>query len=832
MSSSRLVAALAAAVLSGSLLSAAVSAPAVAAPAPTARVKVTVVTPGGVPAAVTLKQKRTTRVVSKRARGKKRASVVRFKAGRVRVVAPPITYRGKTYTARAPRAVTVRSKRTRSIKVVYRRLRVAQNVRVGAMTPTSVKVVWQRAPRGTRVVVRRAAGTKAVTSPRRGTGVTVRRNSATATRLATGRAYTFTAFTLRRGRVLATQSVTATPFRPGGAQGGFVAPSTTRVHTNPGTAPRALARGTQALLPAAGQQVGSGVVLPASAQLPGGFIGVVDSITTDGRYAVLRPAALDEVFDAVYGSARIPSTTLRARAASESAGQDSSWLREPALGGRRANGMRPQPTALPKCLGGTAQAKTVGFNPRFTPSGSVSHGFTKFRIFGKEIPNGAYVNASFNINVEAPLTIKTSGTVRCRIPLTPLNVPFQAGPVPMLFQISPVAEVSVTGEVDVKEVGFGGNIGASLGAKFSIPGGGDLSGSRTLNGYPLTPQLAPKTGNYRVGLAFGGDFIIGPGKSVAKSYGAVAGLEAQVRFVDAQLRPKYPMGDSRHLQCALLTGEGYVAVNLTAKAWYKSWSAKKNLELGRKTQPYGEHPFPSGCEDLPGTDEDEFTEDVTGDDVEIVDDELDGSEDQWGRSDAFTPGEGAWILSTGRMADIHGAASDHASTDLGLAGNERLSALSGFETHDAATYRVSLVPKKPNLHIRYLFASEEYPEYVGSEFNDVMAVYVNGENCALVDGRPVSVNTINQDTNADKYVPNPGAGDDGGGGGPLALGAQDVDEPAESGGTAMDGWTVPLQCDVRVTPGVPVSVEVAVADSSDSIYDSAVALLDRGIWAN
>jgi hypothetical protein len=47
----------------------------------------------------------------------------------------------------------------------------------------------------------------------------------------------------------------------------------------------------------------------------------------------------------------------------------------------------------------------------------------------------------------------------------------------------------------------------------------------------------------------------------------------------------------------------------------------------------------------------------------------------------------------------------------------------------------------------------------------------------------------------------------------------------------MDGITTPFTCSVPVTPGQPVTIKIAVADASDGIYDSAVALLDGGIWS-
>ena len=50
--------------------------------------------------------------------------------------------------------------------------------------------------------------------------------------------------------------------------------------------------------------------------------------------------------------------------------------------------------------------------------------------------------------------------------------------------------------------------------------------------------------------------------------------------------------------------------------------------------------------------------------------------------------------------------------------------------------------------------------------------------------------------------------------------------------TTMDGLTLPLDCVVPVTPGQQVTVRIVVADTADAIYDSAVALVDEGIWSD
>lgn len=103
---------------------------------------------------------------------------------------------------------------------------------------------------------------------------------------------------------------------------------------------------------------------------------------------------------------------------------------------------------------------------------------------------------------------------------------------------------------------------------------------------------------------------------------------------------------------------------------------------------------------------------------------------------------------------------------------------------------------------------------MGSSFNDVMAVRVDGKNCVTVPGSsaPVSVNTINNTSNSAYFVDN-------------ATGAAGYS-------TSMDGLTVPLTCSVPVTVGKPVTVEIVAADASDHVYDSAVALLDGGIWTD
>ena len=118
-----------------------------------------------------------------------------------------------------------------------------------------------------------------------------------------------------------------------------------------------------------------------------------------------------------------------------------------------------------------------------------------------------------------------------------------------------------------------------------------------------------------------------------------------------------------------------------------------------------------------------------------------------------------------------------------------------------------MTPTANTIAIRFVFASDEYPEFVESSYNDVIAIFVNGVNCANYNGRPVSVNSINADVNANLFI----------------------DNDTGTRNTEMDGLTVPLDCVASVTPNAPNHVTIVIADTADQIYDSAVFLASGGI---
>jgi hypothetical protein len=181
---------------------------------------------------------------------------------------------------------------------------------------------------------------------------------------------------------------------------------------------------------------------------------------------------------------------------------------------------------------------------------------------------------------------------------------------------------------------------------------------------------------------------------------------------------------------------------------------------------------------------------------------------------SFTGGDGILglnagvVLSSGAIADVTGP-NDSAGTTTqhGTAGDADLTTLAGQTTNDAAVLEFDFEPTTSQVQFSYVFSSEEYNEYVNQGFNDVFGFFVNGTNCALVGepAVPVSIDTINANSNSSLFINNDAS----------------VDPQLD---TEMDGLTVVLTCAASVTAGETNHMKLAIADASDSQFDSAVFL--------
>ncbi len=174
------------------------------------------------------------------------------------------------------------------------------------------------------------------------------------------------------------------------------------------------------------------------------------------------------------------------------------------------------------------------------------------------------------------------------------------------------------------------------------------------------------------------------------------------------------------------------------------------------------------------------------------------------------------VLSTGIAKGVVGPNTiSYYGTDMLGAGDAQMTALIGSETFDATSLEFDFVPDSAKIYVtKYVFSSDEYNEFVGTPFDDGVAIFVNNVNCALIDGQPVSINSINDGYNDGTDVTPPShpwlyrSNLDAGG------------NPSPAINTEMDGLTTPLTCAASVQKGVSNHMKIAIADANDGLFDS------------
>ncbi|MFT4678474.1 MAG: gliding motility-associated-like protein [Flavobacteriales bacterium] len=134
----------------------------------------------------------------------------------------------------------------------------------------------------------------------------------------------------------------------------------------------------------------------------------------------------------------------------------------------------------------------------------------------------------------------------------------------------------------------------------------------------------------------------------------------------------------------------------------------------------------------------------------------------------------------------------------------------GLTTWDACVFEFDVITQGDSLKFDFMFASEEYLEWVGSSFNDVFGFFITADNIgtdvniALIPNTttPVAINTVNHIDNSEYFYDNQD---------PLGLTAQ------------YDGFTQGLRAEVgNLIPCDTIHLKLIIADGSDRIYDSGV----------
>ncbi len=174
-----------------------------------------------------------------------------------------------------------------------------------------------------------------------------------------------------------------------------------------------------------------------------------------------------------------------------------------------------------------------------------------------------------------------------------------------------------------------------------------------------------------------------------------------------------------------------------------------------------------------------------------------------------TQGDTFAILSTGRAADasLPNNSESHTTELTGL--NNNLGT-------DLVRLHLGLhVPAAVNcLNFDFAFYSEEFPEFVGSQFNDTFTAQLNNSNLS-VNGQTFVVDAPgNFAFDSQENI----------------ISVNTVFGVLPDTGTTYDGSTPSLRASTAVTPDSNVDIYLSVQDVGDSIYDSTV-FIDRFFWS-
>lgn len=216
-------------------------------------------------------------------------------------------------------------------------------------------------------------------------------------------------------------------------------------------------------------------------------------------------------------------------------------------------------------------------------------------------------------------------------------------------------------------------------------------------------------------------------------------------------------------------------------------------------------------------DVDALAETISGNGVSISNAQITCASDGFGTYNALNTNLGASegiMLTSGTINKAIGPNDEEDETEQQYtAGSSLLDEVTNRTTYDACMLEFDIVPRGDTLSFDFVFASEEYNEWVGSQYNDVFGFFISGpgitgdpgigndHNIALIPNTStaIAINNVNANLNDEYFFDNP------------------------NGGTIQyDGFTVGLKAISEVIPCETYHLKLVIADASDRKWDSGV----------
>ncbi|WP_310990938.1 choice-of-anchor L domain-containing protein, partial [Aequorivita marina] len=208
-----------------------------------------------------------------------------------------------------------------------------------------------------------------------------------------------------------------------------------------------------------------------------------------------------------------------------------------------------------------------------------------------------------------------------------------------------------------------------------------------------------------------------------------------------------------------------------------------------------------------------------------------------GNAQNFAMEEGL-LLSTGKIGNARGPSiSDGISDEMfGSAGDPDLALITGRTMMDAAVLEIDFTPIGTKIEFQFVFASDEYLEYCGTQYEDAFGFFLSGPGIAggqgyqnnainlaeLPNGDPITINTIHP------YVASNISGNSVPASNPAYYANNNINVSTE-----FDGATVILTAEYTgLTSGSTYKMKMAIADASDQNYDAGVFLKARSFTSN
>ena len=172
------------------------------------------------------------------------------------------------------------------------------------------------------------------------------------------------------------------------------------------------------------------------------------------------------------------------------------------------------------------------------------------------------------------------------------------------------------------------------------------------------------------------------------------------------------------------------------------------------------------------------------------------------------------LLTTGRISYAVGPNNvENRTYQQQTAGDPLLNIVTSRTTYDACKLEFDLIPSGDSIAFDFVFASEEYNEWVGSQYNDVFGFFISGpgivgdpgigadKNIALLpnSSQAVTINNVNNGSNNQYYYDNAGGSH-----------------------IQYDGFTTGLRAISQVQPCETYHLKLVIADASDRQFDSGV----------